>query len=99
MENFEDPVRKLPNLAGQGASFNPKRNWRQGPACNWGKTPEDLGTNTGQRRPWAGLKWAQAGRPSPFRGPVTPPFDLAAIHAIYIPEARRHTSIHSPSTT
>jgi hypothetical protein len=26
MENSEDPVRKLPNLAGQGASSNPKRN-------------------------------------------------------------------------
>jgi hypothetical protein len=26
MKNFEDPVRKLPNLAGQGASSNPKRN-------------------------------------------------------------------------
>jgi hypothetical protein len=26
MENFEDPVRKLPNLAGQGDSSNPKRN-------------------------------------------------------------------------
>jgi hypothetical protein len=26
MKNFEDPVRKLLNLAGQGASSNPKRN-------------------------------------------------------------------------
>jgi hypothetical protein len=26
MENSEDPVRKLPNLAGQGASSNSKRN-------------------------------------------------------------------------
>jgi hypothetical protein len=26
MKNFEDPVRKLPNLAGQGASSNPRRN-------------------------------------------------------------------------
>jgi hypothetical protein len=26
MENFEDPVRKLPYLVGQGASFNLKRN-------------------------------------------------------------------------
>jgi hypothetical protein len=25
------------------------------------------------------------------------PFDLAAIHAIYSPEAKCHTSIHSPS--
>jgi hypothetical protein len=27
----------------------------------------------------------------------SPPFDLAAIQAIYSPEARRHTSTHSPS--
>jgi hypothetical protein len=26
MKNSEDPVRKLPNLAGQGASYNPRRN-------------------------------------------------------------------------
>jgi hypothetical protein len=26
MENSEDQVRKVPNLAGQGASSNPKRN-------------------------------------------------------------------------
>jgi hypothetical protein len=26
MKNSDDPVRKLPNLAGQGASSNPKRN-------------------------------------------------------------------------
>jgi hypothetical protein len=37
---------------------------------------------------WAGmgLGWsAQAGRPSPFQGPVASPFDLAAIRAIYSP--------------
>jgi hypothetical protein len=38
---------------------------------------------------------AQAGRPSPFRGPVTPPFDLAAIRAIYSPGVESHASIHS----
>jgi hypothetical protein len=76
MKNSEDPVRKLLNLAGQGASSDRKRNWRQGPTCSWGKTLEDSGTDTGQRRPRAGLKWAQAGRPRPFRGPVAP-FDLA----------------------
>jgi hypothetical protein len=26
MENSEDPVRKMSNLAGQGASYKPKRN-------------------------------------------------------------------------
>jgi hypothetical protein len=40
---------------------------------------------------------AQAGRSNPFRGPVSPPFDLATIQAIYSPEARRHTSTHSSS--
>jgi hypothetical protein len=62
-----------------------------------GKTLEDSGTDAGQRRPQAGPKCAQAGRPSPFRGPVRPPFDLAVIRAIYSPEARRHASTHSPS--
>jgi hypothetical protein len=97
MKNSEDPVRKLPNLAGQGALSNPKKNWWQGPTWRLGKTLEDSGTDTGQRRLWAGPKWAQAGRPSSFRGPIAPPFDLAAIQVIYSPEARCHASIHSPS--
>jgi hypothetical protein len=42
-------------------------------------------------------RWAQADRPSPFRGPVSP-LDLAAIRAIYSPEAKSHASIHSSST-
>jgi hypothetical protein len=96
-ENSKDPVRKLSNLAGQGASSNPKRNWQQGPTCRWGKTLEDSGTDTEQRRLRARPKWAQAGRLSPFRGPDTPP-DLAVIRAIYSPEAGRHTSTHSSST-
>jgi hypothetical protein len=41
---------------------------------------------------------AQAGRPSTFQGPVDPPFDLAAIRAIYIPEAKSHGGTHSSST-
>jgi hypothetical protein len=98
MTNSEDPIRKLLNLARQGASSNPKRNWRQGPTCRSGKTLEDSGTDTGQRRSLAGPKWAQAGRPSPFWGPVSPPFDLAAIRAICSPEARRHILIHLPSS-
>jgi hypothetical protein len=43
MKNFEDLVKKVPNLAGQGASSNPKRNWQQGPTCKRGKTLEDSG--------------------------------------------------------
>jgi hypothetical protein len=38
---------------------------------------------------------AQAGRPSPFRGPVASPFDLAAMRAIYSPGVESHASIHS----
>jgi hypothetical protein len=40
---------------------------------------------------------AQAGRPSPFQGPVSPPFDLAVILTIYSLEAKSHASIHSSS--
>jgi hypothetical protein len=40
---------------------------------------------------------AQAGRPSPFRGPV-PPFDLDASRAIYSPLTESHASINSSST-
>jgi hypothetical protein len=38
---------------------------------------------------------AQAGRPSPFRGPVVPPFDLAVIQTIYSPLAESHVPTHS----
>jgi hypothetical protein len=101
MKNSEDPVRKLSNLAGQGASSNPKRNWWQGPTCKSGKTLEDLGTDTGRRRPLAGLKWAQADHhrpadPAHFHA-SQPLFHLATIRAIYSPEARRHGSTHSSS--
>jgi hypothetical protein len=99
MKNSEDLVRKVSNLVGQGASSNPKRNWRQGPTYRRGKGLEDSGTDTRQSRPSARPKWAQAGRPSPFQGLVDPPFDLAAIRAIYSPEARSHTSTHSSSAT
>jgi hypothetical protein len=38
------------------------------------------------------------GRPAhPILGPSQPPFDLAAIQAIYSPEAKSHTSTHSSS--
>jgi hypothetical protein len=96
MKNSEDPVRKLPNLAGQGASSNLKRNWWQGPTCRWGKTLEDSGSNTGQRRPRAGPKWAQAGRPAHFEA-QSPPFDLAASRDIYSPLTESHRGIHSSS--
>jgi hypothetical protein len=63
-----------------------------------GKDLDDSGTDTERRRQLTGQKWAQVGRPSPFQGPVTP-FDVAAIRAIYSPEAESHTSIHSSSST
>jgi hypothetical protein len=40
---------------------------------------------------------AQASRPSPFQGPVAPPFDLGASRAIYSPLTEIHASIHSSS--
>jgi hypothetical protein len=42
-----------------------------------------------RRRPRTGV-----GRPSPFRGPVVLPFDLAAIRTIYSPLADSHASTH-----
>jgi hypothetical protein len=44
--------------------------------------------------------WAEMGpgRPAqPILWPSQPPFDLAAIRAIYSPEAKSHASIHSSS--
>jgi hypothetical protein len=49
---------------------------------------------------WAGMgpgRSAQAGRPSPFRGPVGLPFDLVASQAIYSPLTESHASINSSS--
>jgi hypothetical protein len=97
MTNSEDLARKVLNLAGQGASSNSERNWQQGPTCRRGKDLEDSGTNTKRRRRLTGSKWAQAGWPNPFWGPVTPPFDLAVIRTIYSPKAKSHGSIHSSS--
>jgi hypothetical protein len=49
---------------------------------------------------WVGVgpgRSAQAGRPSPFQGPVAYPFDLVAIQAIYSPGVKSHASTHSSS--
>jgi hypothetical protein len=101
MKNSEDPVRKVSNLAGQGASSNPKRNWRQGPTCRRGKALEDSGSITRQSKLSAGPKWAQAGwsrpaGPAHFRAQSTP-LNLAVIQTIYSPEARSHASTYSSS--
>jgi hypothetical protein len=66
-----------------------KDSWRLG---NQHRAKEAAGwADVGPGRP------AQASRPSPFHGPVSPTFDLAAIRAIYSPEARSHESTHSSS--
>jgi hypothetical protein len=49
---------------------------------------------------WAGMgpgRSAQAGRLSPFQGPVASPFDLAAIRAIYSPGVESHAGTHLSS--
>jgi hypothetical protein len=84
------------NLVAQGASSKPHRNWRQGPTFRRENTLEGSGSNTkeggrglarsGPRTTVPGRS-AQASRPSPLQGPVTPPFDLAAIRNIYGLEA------------
>jgi hypothetical protein len=52
-------------------------------------------------RHWAkeAAGWAEVGPswPNPFPGPASPPFDLAAIRAIYSPKARCHASTHLSS--
>jgi hypothetical protein len=95
MTNSEDLPRKVPNLAGQGATSNSERNWQQGPTCRRGKDLEDSVTNATWRRQGTGPRWAQAGRPSPVQGPFASPFDLATIWAIYSPGVERYTSINS----
>jgi hypothetical protein len=55
--------------------------------------------NAKEAADWAEMgpgRSAQAGWPGPFRGRVAP-FYLAAIQAIYSPEAKRHASIHLSS--
>jgi hypothetical protein len=37
MENSEDPVRKLLNLAGQGAYLNRGKTYVKGPHAEWGR--------------------------------------------------------------
>jgi hypothetical protein len=70
--------------------------------CRRGKDLEDLGIDAGQRRSRRAevgpSRSAQADRPSPLRGPVTP-FGLAAIRSIYSPKANSLASIHWSSTT
>jgi hypothetical protein len=101
MENSKDPARKAPNLAGQGGSSNPERNWWKGPTCRRGKTLKDSRSNTGQRKPRTGLKWAQVGRPRPA-GPSTSRPSQLPLWPSYLsdylyPLTRSHARIHSSS--
>jgi hypothetical protein len=96
MKNSEDLVRKVSNLAGQVASSNSERNWWQGPTCRRGKYLEDSGTDTRQSRQLAGPKWAQVGQPSPFRGPVSPPFDLVGLFIAPRPRVTHQLIRHRP---
>jgi hypothetical protein len=49
-----------------------------------------------QRKPRSGPKWAQAGRPNPFRASFAAPFDLDDPQTIYSPPAKSHERINSP---
>jgi hypothetical protein len=74
MKNSEDPVRIVPNLVGQGASSNLKRNRQQGPTCRRGKDLEDSGTRithcSTDSIPWV-RTWGK-------KGPLTMMEDLSA---------------------
>jgi hypothetical protein len=96
MTNSKDLPRKVLNLAGQGASSNSERNWRQGPTCRRGKDLEDSGTNAERRRRLTGPKWAQAG-PVHFKA-QSAPFDLGASRDIYSPLTESYASTNSSST-
>jgi hypothetical protein len=64
------------------------------------KIMEDCRRIGNQHRAKDAAGWAEVGldRPAqPISGPSQLPFDLAAIRAIYSPEARRHASTHLSS--
>jgi hypothetical protein len=97
MTNSKDLARKVLNHARQGACPT-RRETDKGPHAE-GEGSRRLRNRHHAKEvaDWAEMglgRSAQAGRPGPFRGPVTP-FDLAAIRAIYSPEAESHVSIHS----
>jgi hypothetical protein len=83
---------KMLNLARQGASSKLWRNWHQRRTCRRENTLEGSESNTTE----GGRGLGRSG-PRPT-GPVTPPFDIAAIRTIYSPGNKSHTSIlhHTP---
>jgi hypothetical protein len=97
MTNSKDLARKVLNLAKQGA-----RRLKTRAHMPKGGGSRRLGNHHHAKEVgnWAGVdpgRSAQAGRPGPFQGPVTSPFDLASIRAIYSPGVESHGSINSSS--
>jgi hypothetical protein len=72
MKNSEDPVRKVSNLAGQGSSSNPNRNWRQGPTCRRGEGSRRLEK---QHQAKQAVGWAEVG-PGRSAQPISRPSQL-----------------------
>jgi hypothetical protein len=67
-----------------------------------GEGSRRLGNQRRAKEPadWAEIgpgRLAQDGWPSPFRGPVGPPFDLGASRAIYSPLTEIHRRMNSSS--
>jgi hypothetical protein len=92
-KNFEDLVRKLPNRFIQSEGKLTTRAHMQ--------MAEDSRRLGNRHRAKEATGWAEVvpGRPAqPISWPSQPPFDLAAIRAIYSSEARRHAFTDSPST-
>jgi hypothetical protein len=73
MTNSDDLSRKVSNLAGQGATSNSERNWRQGPTCRRGKDLEDSGTDATRRRQATGLGGPRPAGPAHSRAQSSPP--------------------------
>jgi hypothetical protein len=100
MKNSEDLVRKVSNLAGQEASSNSDRNWRQGPHAEGGrikKTRELTPGQGGRRLGRNGPRPAGSDRPAqPISEPSRPPL-WPSRRTIYRPKAKSHASIHSSS--
>jgi hypothetical protein len=96
-ENSEDPNRKCPILRDKELHLNRGETDVKGPHAvgEYSRRPRK------QHQVKEAAGWAEVGPgwpAQPTSRPSRPPFDLAAIRTIYSPEARRHTSILSPST-
>jgi hypothetical protein len=76
MSNSKDLSRKVLNFAGQGATSNSERNWRQGPTCRRGEGSRRLGNrhHVKEAGNWAGVGPGRSTRPipGPSRLPLWP---------------------------